>query len=121
MVNKFKSSGKTNANVNSGDSLLTRRLRNISYIVWSVVGIMVIILLSVAIFRSGTWVENLNLADTPQPAEQTQQPPQQQPQPTQEQLDCVSEKLGEKRFEELQQGEQPKPEETSAIQACLQS
>lgn len=121
MVKKFKSDDKTTVPANYGDGLLTQRLRNISYFIWSVVGIMVIILLSVAIFRSGTWVENLNLADTPQPSEQTQQPPQQPPQPTKEQLDCISDELGEKRFEELQQGEQPKPNETSAIQSCLQS
>lgn len=121
MVKKEKASDTAPSDAPSGDSLLTRRLRNISYMVWSVVGMMVIILLSVAIFRSGTWVENLNITSTSTASDQAQQPPQPPPGPTKQQLDCVSDKLGKKRFDQLQQGGQPKPEESSTIQECLQS
>ena len=106
-----------------GSSAL-RGLRAFSYAVWSLVGIMVLALLSVAVFGEGTWVENLNLTETNTTAQEPvpQQPtPQRPPQPTEEQLACVAEEVGEDRFAELQQGAQPEGDEATIIQECLTS
>lgn len=99
---------------------LSQRLQDIFYAVWSLVGVIVILILLVAVFGSGSWTENLHLTSGSQAEEQTagQQPAPQQP--TQEQLQCVSDEIGQKRFAKLQQGEQPTEEETAAIEQCLQ-
>ncbi|CAN5637716.1 hypothetical protein BH23PAT2_BH23PAT2_08870 [soil metagenome] len=113
----------TNGPYTEGSRAL-RGLRALLYTVWSLIGIIVFMLLLVAIFREGTWVENLNLTD---PSTTAQQPPQQQPapqqppQPTEEQLSCVADEVGEERFAELQQGAQPEDEEATIIQECLTS
>ena len=99
-----------------------RALQGLSFLIWSVVGVMVLTLLSIAVFGEGTWVENLNITDTTvqeQPAAQQSPAAAQPPQPTEAQLNCVSEELGEERFAELQQGAQPEDDEATIIQECL--
>lgn len=99
-------------------------VKNVGITAWSLVGVLILVLASIAIFGSGSWVENLNIASEKQTEQQpapAQQQPQQPQQPTQEQLSCVSDELGEERFTELQQGGQPTQEETTLIQECLQS
>ncbi|MDZ7744797.1 MAG: hypothetical protein U5K77_03535 [Candidatus Saccharibacteria bacterium] len=120
-----QNSSKDKSTDSSGFS---RGLKNFNYMVWSTIGVAVLTLMAVAVFGSGTWVENLNLTKQPEVAQQqdtqgsqTPPPQQQQQQPTQEQLDCVSDEVGEERFTELQQGQQPNQEETAAIQTCLSS
>ncbi len=102
---------------------LSQRLQDIFYAVWSLVGVIVILVLLVAVFGSGSWTENLHLTSGSQTEEQTagQSAPQQPQQPTQEQLQCISDEIGQERFAELQQGEQPTEKETAAIEQCLQS
>lgn len=98
-------------------------LQSVFYAVWTIVGIVVLIVVAVGVFGSDTWVENLNLADTT-PAEvqpeQAPQQPAQPPEPTAEQLACVAEELGEDRLAELEQGEVATDEEGAVIQRCLQ-
>lgn len=104
---------------------LSEQLKALYYAVWSVVGLTLLILISVAVFGSDSWVENLNITEVAQAPEQTQtqQPqaqPQQPPQPTEEQLSCVSDEVGEDRLAELEQGDAATEEESLAIQECLQ-
>lgn len=104
---------------------LSEQLKTLYYAVWSVVGLTLLVLISVAVFGSDSWVENLNISDIDQAPEQaqTQQPqaqPQQPPQPTEEQLSCVSDEVGEDRLAELEQGSAATQEESLAIQECLQ-
>lgn len=98
----------------------SRRLKDVYYAVWSAVGVILIVLAAVAVFGSGTWVENLNVTEVSQSPGQSAQQPQQPPQPSQEELDCVMDGVGEERFVELQQGGQPDPEESAVIEECLE-
>lgn len=101
---------------------MSQVFKNAYYAIWSVVGLIVIIMLAVAVFGSGSWVENLNIASEAPAAEQ--QPPaaepQQPPQPTEDQLNCVRKGVGEKRFSELEQGDAANEKENGIIQKCLQ-
>lgn len=112
--------------------MIAKTLKSAFLVVWTVVGIILIVLAFIAMTGEGTWTENLNLSAAPaevegesttqQTAPQQQQPQQQPQQPTQEQLACVSEALGEERLAELEQGAQAESEEEAAtIQQCLQS
>ncbi len=101
-----------------------RFMKTLFYTVWSVLGIMLIALLSIAVFGSGTWVENLDISEpvaTEAPPAQQEQPPaaQQPAEPTEEQLACVADEVGEERLMELQQGAQPEADEAVLIQECL--
>ena len=99
-------------------------LKNAYYFIWSVLGLILIVLLSVAIFGGDSWVKNLNIASETPPASEQQPPaaqPQQPPQPTEDQLDCVRQEVGEERFSELEQGDAANEEENSIIQECLQA
>lgn len=99
----------------------SRRLKDAYFAVWTVVGIMLIVAAAVAVLGSGTWVENLNLAETGRSsAPAAQQQPQQPPQPSQEELDCVIDGVGEERFTELQQGDAPDAAENAVIEECLE-
>lgn len=125
MVKKTKSTEASKEQVKErvkkrriNSSNLPARIRDIFFAVWSVVGVIIIVIAGVGALGSGTWSENLNLSNTPQSAQQ--QAPQPPNQPTKEQLDCVSDELGEKRFLELQQGGQPDEKETAIIEKCLQ-
>ena len=104
----------------------TRFIKPVFYAVWTVVGIMVITLLSIAVFGSGTWQENLNISDpvVVEEAEQqqsAQQPQQPQPtEPTEEQLACIGNQLGEERLGELLQGSDVEDaQEAAVVEACL--
>lgn len=121
-----------NQNINSKSdsdsrSVYGRFIRSASYTVWTVLGVLLITLLSVAVLGSGTWQENLNISEpvvveessapeSQQPAQQPQQPVE----PTAEQLACISEQVGEERLAELQQGADLESEQEAAIlEACL--
>ena len=112
-----------NENINRNSSSW---LQSTFYAVWTVIGIVLLALISVGIFGSDTWVENLNLAATTEVEQTEQAPPQPQeapPQPaepTEDQLACVGEELGEERLAELEQGQQATEEEAMIIQQCLQ-
>ena len=110
------------------DKSLTNLLIGLCALIWSILGLAILVLLAIAVFGSNTWVENLNISPEPSTAQteavpqEQQAPPQQQPQqPTQAQLDCVAQELGEERLAALEQGEQPTQEESAAIQTCLQN
>lgn len=121
-----------NINVQSA-SAYRRFITSFSYTIWAALGLFIFVLLSIAVFGSGSWQENLNLAPTQDdgattqedagaaaPAPEQQAPPQQPPEPTAEQLACVGEELGEERLNELTAGaESSDPEEIAVIEACL--
>jgi|GEM_PF-2354300 hypothetical protein len=118
-----KKNTKKNPSKDSNTQLV--QIKTIYYSIWSVVGLVILILVSVAVFGADSWSENLNLSSSSpqdvQPAQTQQSPqPQQPPQPTQEQLDCVADAVGEERFAELEQGAPAEGDETATIQACLQ-
>jgi|GEM_PF-2106302 len=96
--------------------------RTAFFVIWSVVGMLIAIMLTVAMFGGGTLLESLGSGGSTPNAEQTPTQPQQPPQPTEDQLGCVRDEVGEDRFNELQQGGAPADEkENAAIQKCLQS
>ncbi len=113
-------------------SAYRRFITSFCYSVWSVLGLFLLVILSIAMFGSGTWQENLNLAtaqdiveqesaaDATAPPQQQQAPPQQPAEPTPEQLACVEEAVGEERLSELAAGaESTDPEEIMIIEQCL--
>lgn len=113
-------------------SVYRRFITSFCYTVWSVLGLFVLALLSIAVLGSDSWQENLNLvpvqetaeqqgaADATPPPEQQQAPPQQPPEPTPEQLACVEEAVGEERLSELTAGaESSDPDEIAIIEDCL--
>lgn len=131
-MNKNTSNNESNTSksfhVDSRNGFM-RFIKPAYYTVWTVLGIMIITLLSIAIFGSGTWQENLNIsepAEIEQPAQQQQQPAQQQQQqpeaiePTEEQLACIAEQIGDERLFELQQGaDVESQDEAAVVEACL--
>lgn len=91
-------------------------LRDIYYVVWSLVGLVLLVAVIAATFTNNSLL-NMVAPQTEQPASAQQMP--EQAGPTQEQLDCVSKEVGKDRFVELEQGAPAKEDETAVIQACL--
>ena len=121
---KSRDTDKANASSKHGHSICppgcskSNFLVNAYYAIWSIVGLLLIILVSIAVFGADSWSENLNLKPTnDQPAQQ--EAPQQPQQPTEEELDCVAEELGEERLEELEMGAPAEGDEQAVIEECL--
>jgi hypothetical protein len=125
------------------DGLLTRFLRNLYYTVWILVGISLLILAGIGYSGEGTWVQNLNLADTSKPLEVTRTDQQQtatqqpqlpvsdgsQPQPQQQtetfnpdpaQAACIIAEVGDERYAELENGAALTAEEEATARQCLE-